>query len=116
MIYPRLIALSSDDFDAGVLPDDLKHCMVSIVATIGPSSGNGGDHFHFVAATPSALAESRKFGWGRGILIIESFSWADIERSILRLLAHAARETWQEAALALNKDLLWEFDGYPQPR
>ncbi len=110
MIFPRLLALSSDDFDAQSLPEDVTHCNVSITAKIGPSDCDGGDYFHFSAVTPSAFAESHIFGWGRGILIIESFSWANIERAVHRLLAHAARETWQEVALVLNKELLWEFD------
>jgi hypothetical protein len=110
MIFPRLLSLSSDDFEANASPDDVTHCCVSIVAKIGPSDSEGGDYFYFSAATPSALAESRTFGWGRGVLIIESFSWANVERSVQRLLAHAARESWQEVALALNRELLWEFD------
>jgi hypothetical protein len=112
MIFPRLLSLSSDDFDANASPDDVTHCCVSIVAKIGPSDSEGSDYFYFSAATPSALAESRTFGWGRGILIIESFSWVNVEKSVQRLLAQAARETWQEVALVLNRELLWEFDGH----
>ena len=111
MIFPKLISLSSTDLDTGALPLVPEHCLVPIVATIG-STTDSGDDFYFVVATPSALAEAGKFGWGRGILIIESFSWTDVERAINRLLAHAARETWQEAAHILNRELLWEFDGY----
>ena len=112
MILPKLLSLSSTDLDAGALPRDPDHCLVSIVATIGPSSGIAGDNFSFLVATPSALAEAGTYGWGRGILIVESFSWAVVERSINRLITHAARDTWQEVAQALNKELLWESDSY----
>jgi hypothetical protein len=50
--------------------------------------------------------------WGRGTLIVESFSWADVERMLVRLLAQASGETWQEVAQTLNKELRWEFEGY----
>lgn len=111
MIFPRLIALSTDDFGPNEMPNDVKHCHVSVVARIGPSNGNAGDYFYFCAATPSALDEARALGWGRGILIVELFSWENVERSVHRLLAHAARETWPEVAIALNQELHWEFDG-----
>jgi len=112
MIFPKLVSFSSADLDTGAMPPDPEHCLVPVTATIGPTGSSAGDNFSFLVATPSALAESGTVGWGRGILIVESFSWADVERSINRLLAHAARDTWQEVAHALNKELLWEFDGY----
>ena len=111
MIYPKLISLSSTDLAAGGLPADGLRCFISMNATIGPNV-SAGDNFSFVVATPRALAETSTFGWGRGLLIVEEFSWADIERSVNRLLAHSARSTWQEVAHSLNKELLWEFDGH----
>lgn len=111
MIHPTLISLSSSDLAAGSLPPDVQRCLISMNATIGPN-GSSGDNFSFVVATPSALAESRSFGWGRGLLIVEEFSWGIVERSVSRLLAHSARQSWQEVAQSLNKELLWEFDGY----
>jgi len=112
MILPKLLSYSSTDLDVGALPPNPQHCLVPVMVTIGSACSAGGDNFSFVVATPSALAESSAFGWGRGILIVESFTWEDVERSLNRLLAHAARDTWEEVAQALNKELLWEFDGY----
>jgi hypothetical protein len=111
MIYPKLISLSSSDLAAGGLPAEVLRCVISMNATIGPNDSSG-DNFSFVVATPSALAETRTFGWGRGLLIVEEFSWAGVERSVKRLLAHSARPTWREVAQCLNKELLWEFDGH----
>ena len=85
---------------------------MAITANIGASDGAGGDNFSFVVATPSALVESGTPQWGRGTLIVESFSWADVERMLGRLLAQASGETWQEIAQTLNKELRWEFEGY----
>ena len=112
MIIPKLIGLSSSDLATGELPPNPAHCVVSMSATIGPSNGTSGDNFSFVVVTPSAFAESSRFGWGRGTLIVESFSWLKVEHSVNRLLAHASRESWQDVAEVLNHELLWEFDGY----
>ncbi|MBD9470669.1 hypothetical protein IB230_16550 [Pseudoxanthomonas sp. PXM01] len=114
MIVPKLLSLSSSDLAAGELPPDPAHCLVPMLATIGPSSGTVGDGFSFTVVTPSALAESGRFGWGRGTLIIDSFSWSQVEHSVNRLLAHASRPSWQDVAQVLNHELLWEFDGYRQ--
>jgi hypothetical protein len=112
MIFPKLFILSSTDLIKDEHPDDPENFVVSITAAIGPSGSEGGDNFSFEVATPSALAESAHSRWGRGILIVTSFSWPAIEHSINRLIAHAARNTWQEVAHELNKELLWEFDNY----
>ena len=82
MIVPRLLNVSSSDLATGSLPSDPTHCRVAITAKIGASDGTGGDNFSFVVATPSALVESGTSQWGRGTLIVESFSWADVERDI----------------------------------
>ncbi|VXB72693.1 conserved hypothetical protein [Luteimonas sp. 9C] len=112
MIFPKLLSLSSSDLAPGHLPPDPKHCIVQVLAKIGPSCVSAGDDFSFAVATPSALAESKTFGWGRGTLVVDSFSWLQVEDAIDRLLAHASRPSWQEVAQALNHELLWEFDGY----
>lgn len=112
MIVPKLLALSSSDLGVGELPPDPTHCHVTMLATIGPGSGTAGHGFSFVVVTPSALAGSGTLGWGRGALIVASFSWPDVERAVDRLLAHASRPSWQEVTQVLNHELLWEFDGY----
>jgi hypothetical protein len=112
MVFPKLLGLSSSDFGPGQNPADPENCVVQIVATIGPSGGSAGDNFSFTAVTPSALAENQMLGWGRGTLVVDSFSWPTVEKWIDRLLAHAARPSWQEVAQVLNHELRWEFDGY----
>jgi hypothetical protein len=112
MVFPKLLGLSSSDLGDGQLPIDPQHCVVQLVATIGPGDGSAGDIFRFTVATPRAITESQLFGWGRGTLVLDTFSWHTVQRWVDRLLAHAARPTWQEVAHALNHELLWEFDGY----
>ena len=112
MIHPVLLSLSSADLDTRCMPPAPENCSVSVTATIGGNGGTAADNFSFLVATPAALAESNPARWGRGILIVESFSWAVVERAIHRLLAHCARDTWLEVAQALNQELLWEYDNY----
>jgi Immunity protein 8 len=111
MSVARIKALHSPDVEAGSNPADVDNCSVVVQATIGPEDFDGGDVFNFLVTTPSALASSET-RWGRGILIVQSFSWSEIERMLARLVAHAQRPTWEETARNLNKELHWEFDGY----
>ena len=48
--------------------------------------------------------------WGRGLLVIESFSWADVIAALAALLAQAQRESWPDTIEALNHELHWAFD------
>jgi Immunity protein 8 len=111
MSVARLKKLQSLDVAAGEEPPDVENCSVLVQAIIGPEDTPGGDIFDFFVVTPSALATSDA-RWGRGMLIVPSFSWPEIERMVGRLLAQAQRPTWDETARALNKELNWEFDGY----
>ena len=112
MIHPVLLSLSSADLGTTCMPSPPEHCSVVVTATIGRPGEASGDNFSFLVATPSALAQAEGGRWGRGILIVESFSWDGVERAVRNLLAHSARETWLEVAQALNRELLWEYDGY----
>ena len=102
----------SSDLEEGALPPDPSNCSVILTATIGPKGGEGGDNFTFKAVTPLYLQEHPGARWGRGLLIVDSFSWATARRMLDRLIAHAARPSWQEVAAELNKELWWEFENY----
>jgi len=107
----ELKSIHSPDLAVGSAPQDPSDCLVLIQATIGPAGSAGGDTFDFVAVTPTALArlDTR---WGRGSLILASFSWVEVQRMVDRLISHSSRPTWPETAALLSKELLWEFDGY----
>jgi hypothetical protein len=106
-----LKSLHSPDLEKGTAPLDPSDCRVLIEATIGPPDSPGGDIFSFIAVTPAALA---RLGteWGRGSLVMQSFSWNDVERMLGRLIAQSTRPTWHETAAQLNRELTWEFDNY----
>ena len=112
MVTAHLVSLDSTDLARGVLPVDPKNCCVALNAAIGPKGSSGAENFAFSVVTPRYLAEHREARWGRGLLLVETFSWTTVERMVERLLAHASAATWHEVAAKLNHELLWEFDNY----
>ena len=112
MVSAHLFSLDSTDLDRGAVPDDPANCRVALTACIGPAGGRGGDNFSFEVVTPRYLLEQGSGRWGRGLLVLDEFSWTAVDRMVQRLVAHAAAETWAESAHKLNQELLWEFDRY----
>jgi hypothetical protein len=84
-------------------------------AVIGPADSEGGDVFSFAVVTPSSIA-SEVPRWGRGLLILPSFSWPAVQAFVERLLIRAARPTWDEVAAELCKETNWEFESYENYR
>ena len=113
MVTPELRGLTSPDLNAGMLPADPRACCVQVDASIGPTGQPGAESFSFSVVTPAFLVQSGSLPrWGRGMLIVNEFSWGAVDRALTRLLSHASRKTWGEVAAALNADLVWEFDNY----
>lgn len=112
MITAHLVSLDSADLVRGELPLDPENCCVVLNAAIGPKGSPGAENFAFTVVTPRFLAEHGETRWGRGLLVVATFSWATVERMVERLLAHASAATWHEVAAKLNLELLWEFDNY----
>ena len=112
MIVPQVRSLTSVDLEmsATVDPED---CFLGFEAEIGPKGDEGADLFQFEVATPKSLVRGGP-RWGRGLFIVQAFSMEAVEDALEGLLAHCHRETWQEVAQALNKELLWEFDNYQE--
>lgn len=111
MIFPKLKGLSSPDLPNSELPENISDCSVLVEAEIG-SDGPGADLFSFTAVTPDFLKRENASHWGRGYLLVPEFSWEATEAAVNRLLSHAARETWDEVARELAKELHWEFENY----
>src|ERR1043166_4165238 len=112
MVTPELRKLSSPDLERPAVPPDPTDCSVALQASIGPKGAEGEELFEFQVVTPRALLRNGLPRWGRGLLIVESFSWAGVERALERLLARAHRKTWAEVAAVLNHDLQWEYNNY----
>ena len=112
MITPQLKTLISLDLERPRLPDDPDDCEVFLEATIGPDSSDASEIFAFSVVTPTALSRETRFRWGRGLLIIPTFSWEAVDHALARLLAHCSRDSWAQVAQQLNQNLHWEFDNY----
>lgn len=111
MVIPELKSLFSPDIERPALPPDVENCSVLLQAGIGPKGSEGEELFSFSAVTPSFLLANEDLPrWGRGLLVVDAFSWQTVERSIQRLLAH--RSSWSEVAQTLNKEMGWEFENY----
>jgi hypothetical protein len=111
MIFPQLKRLHSPDLERPNLPIDVSDCAVFVQAEIGADEP-GYESFSFTAVTPAHLKREDCSRWGRGYLLVSSFSWEGVETFLSSLLTRAARESWSEVAAELNKELVWEFDNY----
>ena len=115
MVFPEIRSIHSPDIDPPTLPDDPYDCDIRFRAVIGPADQPGEETFEFSVITPTRLARSADPLWGRGRLIMPMFEWAAVIQSVATLLARAARPTWAEVAVELNKDLFWDTQASAQP-
>ncbi len=112
-MVPELRSLTTTASDDRAVPDDPTDCRVSVTAVIGPRGAPGEELFRFSVVTPIYLTHASDLPrWGRGMLIVDEFSWSTVERMVHRLLARFEAESWQQVAALLCKELEWEFDGY----
>jgi len=112
MIHPEIKSIRCDDLAYGEQPSDSEDCSVSIVVEIGLKGQQGADLFYFDVVTPKYLMRTTETRWGRGCLIMDTFSWSVVEMSVQKLLSHCTQQTWQEVATELGKELYWEFENY----
>jgi hypothetical protein len=111
-LRPELKSLHSPHLPEGQLPDDPSHAEVFIQAFIGPVSGEGEESFGMTVVTPSMLAGFEFPRWGRGLLLVDCFSWPAVQTAVEKLLRHCSGETWLEVGQKINRYLEWEFDDY----
>ena len=109
-IFPELKSLHSPDLASGQQPADPSDAAVLLEAEIGPKGEQGEGIFSFVAITPSALARDQGVRWGRGYLILNHVSWANIESAVHTLLSHCSGDSWAHVAEKLSRELHWEFE------
>lgn len=112
MIQPEIKSIISHDLEYGSGPQDSEDCSIFIEVEIGPKGQEGADIFSFEVVTPKFLMRKADTHWGRGYLIVASFSWSVVENAVQKLLSHCARQTWQEVAMEIGKELHWEFENY----
>src|SRR5262245_35859258 len=112
MVFPTLKSLTSPDLGHEALPEDPAECEVLVEALIGPCDRPGEENFACSVGPPRLVERRAGPRSGRGLLIVPEFSWTTVRACVDKLLADAARETWQEVAVELNKELHWEFENY----
>lgn len=105
-------SIISPDLDYGKEPLDPDYCAVLIEVEIGEHAKKGADIFSFTAITPKYLAANPVTSWGRGYLLMESFSWVNAESMLNKLLSFVREETWDSVAQNLCKELHWEYENY----
>jgi len=105
-------SIISPDLDHGKAPDEPDNCAVFIEVEIGESAKEGAEIFSFTAITPKYLDDNPITTWGRGYLLMESFSWAEAESMLNKLLSFVREETWESVAQNLCKELHWEYENY----
>jgi hypothetical protein len=106
MVQPEIRGIHSVNLEPPNLPEDPFDCEIPFQASIGPRDGKGHEVFTFSVITPVRLAKLPEGMWGRGRLIMPAFEWAAVAQALAKLLAHAARPSWEEVAAELDKELL----------
>jgi hypothetical protein len=112
----RLWSIDLELLDARSLPSNPEECCVVMQADIGPVGEEGADTFNFEVCTPSGLAarldaDGRPY-WGRGTLVLRSFSWEAVEAALNQYVRSVSGEDWAEVASKLSRFMLWEFEDY----
>ena len=92
--------------DGDSVPDVYKFQGLMIV-DIARVDTDESQEFKFVVLTISEVVSINGGFWGRGILILPSFSWEKVHAWIMSLLSDISVETWDEVMIELNKNLLF---------
>ena len=111
MDTPKLVSLSCENLVRGQLPPDPSDCELTFTASIG-TDGVRGDNFQFVVVTPSALAKCEYTGWCKDYLMLQNFSWPQVDNYLANLLASVRGESWHDVAEQLHQFMDWEFYDY----
>lgn len=107
MIHPELRHIESPQLEPPNLPEDPLDCEVLFRAIVGPREGEGAETFVFSVVTPTRLARIPEPMWGKGRLILTSFDWALVVRSVAELLVESSAGTWDEVVAQLDRSLRW---------
>lgn len=46
------------------------------------------------------------------MLVVESFSWSDVQAAVEKLLRHCEGHDWADVGTKINRFMQWEFDDY----
>ncbi len=107
-------SIISPDLDYGKPHWEPENCAVLIEAEIGEEGKEGADIFNFSVVTPQFLSEHPETRWGRGYLLMNSFSWKETEQMLNKLLSFVKEDSWEAGSQELCKELHWEYENYQE--
>jgi hypothetical protein len=110
VLIPEVKTLVSWDLHSDKLPDDVEECKVFCEAAIGIKGEIGADIFSFKVVTPKFLWHQQGQKWGKGLLIVETFSWEAVKTALDKLLSYCTGTDWIEISDKLTKHLDWEYE------
>lgn len=97
------------------LPKDPNDCWIVIHADIGTDDGTeAADTFLFYVCTTNKLSEILEQGFGRGLILVNQFSWTVIEEAITKICNSTTGKDWEEIASKLSRYGYWEFEDYQE--
>jgi hypothetical protein len=113
----RLRIKSIDSTDVAVdlwRPESLADVYFPLDLEIGLAGAESASVFQVMVATPEGL---RRHARGeiisdRGMLVLSEFSWETVHKTVDRIIAECAGDTWQETTLRLQRYFMWEYEDY----
>lgn len=107
---------SSDVSDLKLfIPDKHDNFGFSLTLNIGVAGDEAGDLFEMYVCTPKWLSDTLTKDavfFGYQYIIVRSYNYDLLLKSINRVVENCSGETWEEIAVKLNRYGRWEFDEY----
>tara|TARA_B100000959_G_scaffold281427_1_gene345438 strand:+ start:113 stop:454 length:342 start_codon:yes stop_codon:yes gene_type:complete len=105
-------AMRSPDYDGNELPKELDNCEVFIELDVGSRGTSGADMFSISVVTPKYMLDNPERNWGKGYLVMNSFSWDSVEKTLQNMIDAVEGNSWDEVAKLLCVNFNWEFEDY----
>lgn len=97
-------------------PKKLAEIYFVLEMEIGYKSKDSADVFQVIVATPEAIRSREKhlpnYIPGRKYFIVLSYSWADLEKELTKIVEGCSAETWEESVKKLSRYFLWEYEDH----
>ena len=116
---PQIKTLHSpevDNLDSWIPEGDGFYVLLQL--GIGPRDEAGSDNFEIVLANPEGLRSRCTEGsivvGDRGLLVLRSFEWREIQSHLRRIVSSCGGRDWVEVSTKLQRYFFWEYEDYAQ--
>ena len=112
----RITTIDGDD-PVKYSPGDPDRFAIVLRLFVGPSSSEGEESFDLTVCTPLWLqdrCERDGFVLGRHHLVVLTFNFEFIRKTLVRLVERYSGVTWQDVAAKVSRIGYWEFEDYAQ--